>query len=139
MACSSSAVPSHERCAATGRLCVATSGGGQFLTVSQNPHVWDVVANKKKHHPTPTTHHPPPTTHHQGLRQQLGWKKVLGTADSGIWMLKGESRCYTLPSNLDHLGVAWMEKWTYSTAWARAPVCLCLKVRSWCSSRATVR
>ena len=34
----------------------------------------------------------------KGLRQQLGWKKVLGTADSGIWVLKGESRGYTLPS-----------------------------------------
>ena len=52
----------------------------------------------------------------EGIRQQLGWKKVLGTADSGIWVLKGESRGYTLPSNLDHLGVAWMEKRTYSTA-----------------------
>ena len=40
----------------------------------------------------------------KGLRQQLGWKKVLGTADSGIWVLKGESRGYALPSNL---GVAW--------------------------------
>ena len=53
----------------------------------------------------------------EGIRQQLGWKKVCGTADSGIWVLKGESRGYALPSNLDHLGVAWMEKRTKSTAW----------------------
>ena len=53
----------------------------------------------------------------EGIRQQLGWKKVCGTEDSGIWVLKGESRGYALPSNLDHLGVAWMEKRTYSTAW----------------------
>ena len=38
----------------------------------------------------------------EGIRQQLGWKKVLGTAASGIWVLKGESRSYALPSNLDH-------------------------------------
>ena len=60
------------------------------------------------------------------LREQLGWKKVLGTADSGIWVLKGESRGYTLPSTLDHLGVAWMEKRTCSTAWVTPThACLC--------------
>ena len=61
-----------------------------------------------------------------GLRQQLGWKKVCGTAQSGIWVLKGESRGYALPFTLDHLGVAWMEKRTYSTAWVTPRhACLC--------------
>ena len=61
-----------------------------------------------------------------GLRQQLGWKKVCGTARSGIWVLKGESRGYALPSTLDHLGVVWMEKRTYSTAWVTPThACLC--------------
>ena len=60
------------------------------------------------------------------LRQQLGWKKVCGTANSGIWVLKGESRGYALPSTLDHLGVVWMEKRTYSTAWVTPThACLC--------------
>ena len=62
----------------------------------------------------------------KGLRQQLGWKKVLGNAHSGIWVLKGESRGYALPSTLDHLGVVWMEKSTYSTAWVTPThACLC--------------
>ena len=61
-----------------------------------------------------------------GLRQRLGWKKVCGTAQSGIWVLKGESRGYALPSTLDHLGAAWMEKRTYSTAWVTPRhACLC--------------
>ena len=46
--------------------------------------------------------------HGLGPRQQLGWKKVCGTAKSGIWVLKGESRGYALPSTLNHLGVVWM-------------------------------
>ena len=62
----------------------------------------------------------------KGVRQQLGWRKVLETARSGIWVLKGESRGYALPSTLDHLGVVWMEKRTYSTAWVTpAHACLC--------------
>ena len=60
------------------------------------------------------------------LRQQLGWKKVLGTANSGIWVLQGEPRGYELPSSLDHLGVVWMEKRTRSTAWVTPThACLC--------------
>ena len=64
--------------------------------------------------------------HGLGLRQRLGWKKVCGTEWSGIWVLKGESRGYALPSTLDHLGVVWMEKRTYSTAWVTPThACLC--------------
>ena len=51
---------------------------------------------------------------------------VCGTAWSGIWVLKGESRGYVLPSTPDHLGVVWMEKRTYSTAWVTPThACLC--------------
>ena len=51
----------------------------------------------------------------KGLRQQLGWKKVLGTAHSGIWVLKGESRAMRYPPLLT------TKVWSgwYSTARAR--------------------
>ena len=76
-----------------------------------------------------------------GLRQQLGWKKVCGTARSGIWVLKCESRGYALPSTLDHLGVVWMEKRTYSTPGShlRTPVLsVPVQIRAWSSSRTTI-
>ena len=60
------------------------------------------------------------------IRQQLGWEKVCGTARSGIWVQKGDARSCALPSTLDHLGVVWMEKRTYSTAWdTPGHACLC--------------
>ena len=60
------------------------------------------------------------------IRQQLGWKKVYETPRSGIWVLKGESRSFALPFNLDHLGVAWMKMRTHSTAWVTPrDLCLC--------------
>ena len=37
-----------------------------------------------------------------GLRQSMGWRKVCGTAGSGIWVLKGDSRGRMPPANLDH-------------------------------------
>ena len=52
----------------------------------------------------------------EGVRQQLGWRKVCGTDWSGILVLKGGTRSSTLPSNLDHLSVDWMRRSKYSTA-----------------------
>ena len=41
-------------------------------------------------------------------------------------MLKGDTGGYTLPSNLDHSGVAWTEMSTKSTAWVTpGHACLC--------------
>ena len=43
----------------------------------------------------------------QVIRQSLGWTKVCGTAQSGIWVLKGNARTCMLPENLDYLRVGW--------------------------------
>ena len=74
MACSSSAVSSHERCAATGRLCVATSGGGQRLNKSHKTHMFGKWLQKKKKHHTPhaTRHTPHATTTTTSPRELLG-------------------------------------------------------------------
>ena len=45
-----------------------------------------------------------------GLRQSMGWRKVCGTAGSGIWVLKGDSRGRMPPANLDHLNVQWRSR-----------------------------
>ena len=37
------------------------------------------------------------------IRQSMGWTKVCGTAQSGIWVLKGNARTCMFPANLDHL------------------------------------
>ena len=47
----------------------------------------------------------------------MGWTKVCGTAQSGIWVLKGNARICMLPANLDHLGLGWMKRGNYKTAW----------------------
>ena len=46
----------------------------------------------------------------------MGWTKVCGTAQSGIWVLKGNARTCMFPANLDHLRVEWMMRGTYKTA-----------------------
>ena len=51
------------------------------------------------------------------IRQSMGWTKVCGTAQSGIWVLKGNARTCMFPANLDHLRVEWMKRGTYKTAW----------------------
>ena len=51
------------------------------------------------------------------IRQSMGWTKVCGTAQSGIWVLKGNARTFMFPANLDHLRVEWMKRGTYKTAW----------------------
>ena len=37
------------------------------------------------------------------IRQLMGWTKVCGTTQSGIWVLKGNARTCMFPANLDHL------------------------------------
>ena len=39
------------------------------------------------------------------IRQLMGWTKVCGTTQSGIWVLKGNARTCMFPANLDHLRV----------------------------------
>ena len=51
------------------------------------------------------------------IRQSMGWTKVCETARSGIWVLKGNARTRMLPENLDHLGVKWIPRGSYKTAW----------------------
>ena len=52
-----------------------------------------------------------------GIRQSVGWREVCGTAGSGVWVLKGDSRGRMLPGNLDHLSVRWRKWGSYDTAW----------------------
>ena len=60
------------------------------------------------------------------IRQSMGWTKVCGTAQSGIWVLKGNARTRTFPANLDLLRVEWMKRGTYETAWVTpGHDCLC--------------
>ena len=47
----------------------------------------------------------------------MGWTKVCGTTQSGIWVLKGNARARMLPENLDHLRVGWRPQGTYETVW----------------------
>ena len=60
------------------------------------------------------------------IRQSMGWTKVCGTAQSGIWVLKGNARARMLPANLDYLRVGWRKQGTYETAWVTpGHDCLC--------------
>ena len=60
------------------------------------------------------------------IRQSMGWTKVCGTAQSGIWVLKGNARTCMFPASLDHLRVEWMMRGTYKTAWVTpGHDCLC--------------
>ena len=60
------------------------------------------------------------------IRQSVGWTKVCGTTQSGIWVLKGNSRTRTFPANLDYLRVEWIKQVTYETAWVTpGHDCLC--------------
>ena len=56
----------------------------------------------------------------------MGWTKVCGTTQSGIWVLKGNARTCMFPANLDHLRVRWISRGTYETAWVTpGHDCLC--------------
>ena len=60
------------------------------------------------------------------IRQLMGWTKVCGTTQSGIWVLKGNDRTRMFPANLDHLRVGWMKQGSYKTAWVTpGHDCLC--------------
>ena len=60
------------------------------------------------------------------IRQLMGWTKVCGTAQSGIWVLKGNARTCMFPANLDHLRVGWRKQGSYKTAWVTpGHDCLC--------------
>ena len=60
------------------------------------------------------------------IRQSMGWTKVCGTAQSGIWVLKGNARTCMFPANLDHLRVGWRKQGSYKTAWVTpGHDCLC--------------
>ena len=64
--------------------------------------------------------------HALDIRQPMGWTKVCGTAQSGIWVLQGNARTCMFPANLDHLRVEWMKRCTYKTAWVTpGHDCLC--------------
>ena len=67
-----------------------------------------------------------PPGRHQFAPQSLGWERVCGTEKSGVWVLKGDARTYTLPGNLDDVGVVWESRSGYETAWATpGHVCSC--------------
>ena len=62
----------------------------------------------------------------KGIRQAMGWKRVRGTAQSKIWVLKGNARARMLPTNLDLLRVEWRKRGSYESAWLTpGPDCLC--------------
>ena len=62
----------------------------------------------------------------QRIRQLMGWTKVCGTTQSGIWVLKGNARTCMFPANLDHLRVGWRKQGSYKTAWVTpGHDCLC--------------
>ena len=55
----------------------------------------------------------------------MGWTKVCGTAQSGIWVLKHNVRARMLPDNLDHPRVGWISRGSYETAFTPWHDCLC--------------
>ena len=59
-----------------------------------------------------------PPGRHQHAPQSLGWARVCSTERSGIWVLKGATRTYNLPRNLDDVGIVWEHRSGYETAWA---------------------
>ena len=60
------------------------------------------------------------------IRQSMGWTKVCGTAQSGIWVLKGNASTCMFPANLDYLRVGWRKQGSYKTAWVTpGHDCLC--------------
>ena len=64
--------------------------------------------------------------HGLDIRQSMDWTKVCGTAQSGIWVLKGTARTCMFPANLDHLRVGWRKQGSYETAWVTpGHDCLC--------------
>ena len=61
-----------------------------------------------------------------GIRKTTDWTKVCGTAQSGIWVVKGNARARVLPDNLDHLRVGWRSRGSHETSWVTpGHDCLC--------------
>ena len=52
-----------------------------------------------------------------GIGRSMGWMKVCETAQSGIWVPRGDARARMLPATLDHLRVGWRKRGSYETAW----------------------
>ena len=64
--------------------------------------------------------------HGLDIRQSMGWTKVCGTAQSGIWVPKGNASARMFPASLDHLRVGWRKQGSYKTAWVTpGHNCLC--------------
>ena len=64
--------------------------------------------------------------HGLGIRQSMGWKRVCGTAESRIWVLKGDARARMPLANLEHLRVERRKRGSYETAWVTpGHDCLC--------------
>ena len=57
-----------------------------------------------------------PPGHCQIAPQSLGWTRVSGTGRSGVWVLKDAARTYSVPENLDDVGVVWEHRSGYETA-----------------------
>ena len=67
-----------------------------------------------------------PPGRHQRAPQSLGWEWVCGSEKSGVWVLKGDTRTYNLPRDLDDVGIVWERRSGYETAWATpGHVCSC--------------
>ena len=67
-----------------------------------------------------------PPGRHQIAPQSLGWARVCGTENSGVWVLKGDARNNNLPGDLDDVGVVWESRSGYETALATpGHVCSC--------------
>ena len=67
------------------------------------------------------------------IRQLMGWTKVCGTTQSGIWVLKGNARTCMFPANLAHLRVGIQDRLGY----ARARLSVSIQVWTWSSSQTT--
>ena len=83
----------------------ARQGKGGVVTPSLHPEVLDSLSVS----PGPG----------KRIRQLMGWTKVCGTAQSGIWVLKGNARARMLPENLGHLRVRWRFRASYEAAWEK--------------------
>ena len=67
-----------------------------------------------------------PPGRHQSAPQSLGWARVCGTDESGVWVQEGDAKTHTLPRNLVDVGIVWESGSKYETPWATpGHVCSC--------------
>ena len=73
------------------------------------------------------------------IRQSMGWTKVCGTTQSGIWVLKGNARTRMLPENLDYLRgrMDLSGNIRDRLGYARARLSVFIQVWTWSSSQTT--